>query len=251
VQSVKAALNCIGTGGGTRSVLGDLFGFFLRRVPTDPDTSVTARVSLTAHLQGLSGRHLHINVIGVGLDSLSAADQQTALEKIDYGIYRTRNIYQTVNLGIGRVQHWEITTAASGGRDDLGSEDEADDLTDEWTVQNNGIDVFVVRTISDADFVGTSPVPGDCDKDDKDDGLIGGEVNRDHEPFSRTFAHEIGHFLNLSHNHGADPACPTTTPGQNNLMAQTRCALSTRDSVLLTSGQGSTVRGRCQVRAGC
>jgi hypothetical protein len=34
-------------------------------------------------------------------------------------------------------------------------------------------------------------------------------------------------------------------------MAQTRCALSTRDSVLLTSGQGSTVRGRCQVRAGC
>lgn len=250
MQSVKAALSCIGMSGGTRSVLGDLFGFLLRRVPTDPDTTVTASVSLTAHLQGLSGRHLHVNAISVGFDTLSAADQQTALERIDYGIYRTRNIYRPVSLGIGRVQHWQISAAASGGRDDLGSDDEADDLTDEWTVPNNGIDVFVVRNISD-DFVGTSPVPGDCDKDDKDDGLIGGEINRGHEPFSRTFAHEIGHFLNLSHNHGADPACPATTAGQNNLMAQTRCAISARNSVLLTSGQGSTVRGRCQVRAGC
>lgn len=250
MQSVKAALSCIGASGGTRSVLGDLFGFFLRRVPTDPDTSVTASVSLTSHLQSLSGRHLHINVISVGFDARPAADQQTDLERIDYCIYRTRNIYQPVSLGIGRVQHWEISAAAAGGRDDIGSDDEADDLTDEWTVQNNGIDVFLVRNIS-ANFIGTSPVPGDCDKDDKDDGLIGGEIGGNHEQVSRTFAHEIGHFLNLSHNHGDRPACPTTTAGQNNLMAQTRCALSERNSVLLSSGQGSTVRGRCQVRAGC
>ena len=251
MKSVKAALSCIGASGGTRSVLGDLFGFFLRRVPTDPDTTVTASVSLTTHLQALAGRHVHLNVISVGFDTLSAADHQTALEKVDYSVYRTRNIYQTVNLGVGRVQHWEILAGDSGGRDDLGSEDEADDLTDEWSVQNNGVDLFVVRNISDGDFVGISPVPGDCDKDDKDDGLIGGEINRDHEPFSRTFAHELGHFLNLSHNHGAAPACPTTTAGQNNLMAQTRCALSARNSVLLTTTQGSTVRGRCQTRAGC
>jgi hypothetical protein len=79
--------------------------------------------------------------------------------------------------------------------------------------------------------------------------LVGGEINRAFEAFSRTVAHEIGHFLNLPHNHGDN--CPTTTAGQNNLMAQTRCVLSTRNSVLLTTSQGNTMRGRCQVRDGC
>ena len=99
------------------------------------------------------------------------------------------------------------------------------------------------------DFVGTSPRPGSCEKGPDNDGLVGGESGRSSEAVARTFAHEIGHFLNLPHNHGDD--CPTTTAGQNNLMAQTRCALSTRDSVLLTSVQGTTMRSRCQVRPGC
>jgi hypothetical protein len=250
VKSVRAALSCIGvSSAGNVSVLGDLFGFFLRRVPTDPDTSVRASVSLTSHLRALSGKHLNVNLISVGLDTLSSGDQQTALQKIDYGVYRTRNIYQAVNLGLGRVQHYEILAGDSDGRDDLGSESEADDLSDEWSVGNDGIDVFLVRNISDTDFVGISPRPGDCDKGGKDDGLVGGEVNRGSEAFSRTLAHEVGHFLNLPHNHEDD--CPTTTAGQNNLMAQTRCAISTRNSVLLTSAQGSTVRGRCQVKDGC
>src|SRR5262249_31994663 len=145
-------------------------------------------------------------------------------------------------------EHYRITAAESNGRDDLGSESEADDLENEWSVPNDGIDVFLVRNISD-DFVGISPRPGDCGKGGKDDGLIGGEINRGFEAFSRTMAHEIGHFLDLPHNHG-DDNCPSTTAGQNNLMAQTRCAISERDSVLLTTSQGNTMRGRCQVRNG-
>lgn len=249
MQSVKSALHCIGISGGTRSVLGDLFGYLQGRVPADPDATVRASVSLTEHLKGLSGRHFHLNLIQVGMDTLSAGDLQTIRNKIDYSVYRTRNIYRAVNLGLGRVQHWEISAADSGGRDDLGSGDEADDLTDEWSVPNDGIDAFLVRNISASDFIGTSPRPGDCDKGDKDDGLIAGERNLSFETFSRTVAHEIGHFLNLKHTHGDD--CPTTFAGRDNLMAQSRCSNSERTSVVLTSSQGATVRGRCQVHEGC
>jgi hypothetical protein len=247
--SIRSLLNCIDVDTSqTVSVLGHMFGFAQRRMPRDPDPTVRSSVSLLRQMRALQGRHLHINVIRVGFDGIPAADRDEAVEKFDYAIYRTRNIYRTVSLGIGRVEHFAVSTADANGRDDIGSEDEADALSDEWSVPNDGVDVFVVRSIS-AGFVGISPVPGSCQKGPDNDGLVGGESGRGFEAVARTFAHEVGHFLDLPHNHGDD--CPTTTAGQNNLMAQTRCALSTRDSVLLTSAQGTTMRGRCQVRAGC
>lgn len=250
MKSVTSTLDCIGVDTGrTVSVLRDLFGFSRGRLPDDP-TGAAVSVSLQAQLRALAGRHLHLNVVTVGFDGLPANGRDAAANKIDYAVHRTRTIYATVSLGLGRVEHYAIPTADADGRDDLGSEGEADDLSDEWSVPNDGVDAFVVRTISDTDFVGISPRPGDCDKDGKDDGLVAGEIGRAAEAFSRTFAHEIGHFLNLPHNHDNDE-CPSTTSGTNNLMAQTRCAPSTRTSVLLTGAQGSTVRGRCQTRTGC
>lgn len=250
MASVKSILDCIGVDtGGSVSILRRMFGFTRARVPPDPDTSVRAEVSVLRLVRDLQGEHIHVNVIRVGFDALSAADRATAFEKLDYAIYRIRNIYRPVRLGVGRIEHFLIDTADANGRDDLGSEDEADELSDEWTVPGNAIDAFVVRNISDGDFVGISPVGGSCDKDGKDDGLVAGEIGRGFEGFSRTFAHEIGHFLGLEHNHGDD--CPSTTAGQNNLMAQTRCAISTRTSVLLTGSQGSTMRDHCSVRGGC
>lgn len=248
---VRSILSCIGADqSGDVSLLFHGFGFIRGRVPPDPDTSVRAEVSVLRWMQGLQGRHIHLNVIRMGFDALSAADRATGLERIDYATYRTRNIYRQVSLGVGRVLHWFVDAADANGRDDIGSRDEAEQLWEEWSVPNNGIDVFVVRNISTSQFVGRSPVGGNCDKGGKDDGLLGGEINRAHEGFSRTFAHEIGHFLGLSHNHD-DGECPTTTAGQNRLMAQTGCAVSLRTSVNLTSGEGSTMRGHCATRAGC
>lgn len=252
MASVRSILNCVGVDtGGNVSVLFHMFGFARGRVPSDPDTSTTARVSVLRQIKDVQGRHLHLNAIRVGFDLIAAGSLDQAEEKLDYAIYKIRNVYRQVSLGVGRVEHYVITSGEADGADDLGSEDEADELSDDWSVQNNGVDVFVVRNISDSDFVGISPVGGSCDKSSKDDGLIGGEINRDFDPFARTFAHEIGHFLGLSHNHGGDSDCPSTTAGQNNLMAQTRCAISVRDSVLLTSGQGNTMRRHCSVRDGC
>ena len=250
-SSVKSVLACVGIGTSSDvSVLLHGFGFIRSRVPTDPDTSVRAEVSLLSHIQGIRGEHLNLNVIRVGFDARPASSFDDDLQKLDYAVYKTRNIYRQVNVGVGRVQHWFIDQADANGRDDIGSEDEAEALRDEWTVPNDGVDAFMVRNIS-ASFVGISPVGGACDKDSKDDGLVAGEINRSYDEIGRTFAHELGHYFDLPHNHGDKPDCPDTTAGQNNLMAQTRCAISTRNSTLLTSGQGSTIRSHCLVKDDC
>jgi hypothetical protein len=262
MASVKQIMGCIGrdTSQGL-SVLQHLFGFWRRQVPTDP--VATAEVSVLDQVRGLQGRHLHLNVIAVGWwNTLPTSQQDTAREKIDYAIYRTRNIYAAVNLGVGRVNHYVITQDEADGAHDVGSEGEADELSDDWSVDNNGIDCFVVRTIS-ADFVGISPVDGDCDKGGKRDGLVAGAIDRGgvtagFDAFSRTFAHEIGHYLDLQHNHddGDNCAnCPGSVAACDNLMAQTRCANccgnGVRAGVLLTSNQGSTMRGHCTTQSGC
>jgi hypothetical protein len=199
----------------------------------------------------------------VGIDNFSNSE----IDGIDYAIYQAQRIFRTVNLGIGRVEHYDITSAEARGTDNLGSHGEAVSLIYRATVPNNGLDVFMVSTISDPDaWVGTAPsVPGPCQKGyepDKStpfweptigDGIIGGRVDRPSEGVSRTFVHEIGHFLGLKHNH--DDGCPDSTSGCNNLMAQTRCANSCGSGVCeainLTESQGEIIRDHCYVHHGC
>lgn len=237
-ENVKSIMNCIGVNtSGTVSVLGNLFGLLRKKVPNDPCETTTAEVSVLSQVNRLKGKHVHLNVIRVGINNFTSAE----VDKIDYAIYRAHKILNTRSLGVGRVEHYDISSGDSNGRADIGSDDEAEDLTQEWTVDNNALDVFVVDNIS-AGFVGLSPVPGPCDKDAKGmNGVLGGEVNRSSQGVARTFVHEIGHYLGLSHKNSSP----------DNLMCQTSGANSVCDSVLLTSSQGTKIRGHCAVKNGC
>lgn len=259
MASVKAIMNCIGVEtSGTRSLLFWLFGFIRGRVPPDAGSTTTAQVSLLQLIRDLQGQHTNVNVIRVGFDTIADTGfngpLDVAFQKLDYCIYRIRNIYRPQSLGIGRVQHWFITQAEANGRDDIGSTDEADALFAEWSVPNDGLDMFVVLDIDD--FLGWSPIEGSCDKTDDDDGSLGGHISRGFDAISRTFAHEAGHFLGLEHNHGDDD-CPSTTAGRNRLMAQTGCAPNpggvrdVRNSVNLTNSEGVDMRDHCSVHGGC
>jgi hypothetical protein len=192
MESVRSIMNCIGVDtSGRVSLLVHLFGFFRARVPTDPCSSATAQVSLLDHVNSLKGRHVHLNIIRVGIDNFTDDE----IDRIDSAIYRTRDIYRTVNLGVGRIEHYDVLASDANGHDDLGSEAEAIELTQDGSIPNDGLDVFMVDNISDPDdWVGISPIDGPCDKDAAGwIGLIGGEVNRPADRVARTFAHEIGH----------------------------------------------------------
>ncbi len=249
--SVRDLLDCVDADlTEDQSLLRRLFGFRRGLVPPDP-TGADASVSVRQLAVDIDGDHIHLNVIAMGFDALNTANLASARIDVDYCIYRIRNIYRPQGVGVGRVLHYSVDRDDADGLDVINGSDECVELWRSFYVDNDGIDAFVVRSISG--LLGLSPVGGDCGKQSKDDGLVAGGVDNNAEGLSRTFAHEVGHFLGLDHNHNElpDGPCPATTAGQNNLMAQTGCAISVRNSVILTNTQGNDMDDHCTIREGC
>ena len=141
---------------------------------------------------------IDVNLIAVGRDNFSNGNVDQMLNSLT----GARQIYAQVGLNIGTVRRFRIEASQAGALEIVDSLAEADQLTDDWTVGNNALDVFVVRSMNGAD--GWSAVGGSCDKNSK--GMTGSVVslNGSLANSGNTFAHEMGHYLGLDHIAAAD-----------------------------------------------
>lgn len=253
--SIKDLANCAGMDtSGSFSILGDFFGFRRSRVPEDEGLSGSDRasVSLLQLAQDLDDDFVNLNIIKIGADQFVVDGNPSTSRPsndnhhlIDYCIYRVRNIFRTRGVGVGRILHFSVDTADAQGHDNCTSRSETEEITDTWTVNNDGIDTFVPFILNVPSgtgiLLGRSAVNGPCEaKDDK--GMNGSVFGLwSPEQASRTFAHEVGHYLKLGHRNSSP----------DNLMCQSGSANNMRTSVDLTSSQGSSMRSHCLMNSGC
>jgi Metallo-peptidase family M12B Reprolysin-like len=168
---------------------------------------------------------ISINIIRVGSELFTAADITT----INNAIEVLRTTYATVGLTLRRVERFVIPLARAAGRDVINSNGEAETLTDEWTVPNHAVDVFFVKSYIGS-VAGLSPVGGPCDKNAK--GMDGSVVELVGSTTGQVLAHEVGHYLGLSH----------VTGNSANLMFP-----SVPNGGTLTAAQGNTMKSHCFV----
>jgi reprolysin-like metallo-peptidase family M12B len=215
------------------------------------------KISLLRQLQLLKNGYINLNIIRVGVDALhfTAADD----EEISFAIQTTRNIYAAVNLGVGRIGHFEIPLADSKGRDIISDDAEAKSLTDEFTVPNTWVNVFIVLnawagTCGGCSTVGISAIDGPCDKytTSARTGVIVTLGSTSPDLTGQTLAHELGHYLGLSHvcefaPGGSCLSGTCTTAHQSSLMFP--CTMTT--AVTISDEEFRNMSDHCFVNAGC
>lgn len=229
MASLKRLIRCVGLSGRI-SVHDDFYGYWTRS---------KRKLSLARQAALLAGKHVHMNVILVGVEDFNDLDARAT----DNALHTARTVYGAVGLGIGRIARFQISKAQAHGLNVINSDDQATDLANDWTVPNDGLDIFLVRNAW-GNTVGVSDAPGPCDKNDTYDAadakfyMTGSVV--DIESQISTLAHEAGHYLGLQH---VDPKDPKNA---NNLMLP-----AAPSNPVLTSSQGQTMRKHCFAKRGC
>lgn len=223
---------------GTVSLARDIYGYRQGHLPTNPVGAGTT-ISLRKWAALGQGNSFNLNVVAVGIESFTA----TMFDEIDTAVGRMREIYGAIGVGVKWVLHWHITTEDADGTDVITSQDEIDNLLSGFAVDNGGIDLYFPAGWNpqgaDAGLLGKSVIDGPCpaDKDVKGNkgscvGLTGKTLS------SRTAAHEVGHYLSLTHRQ-SEP---------QDIMAQTQFAASpTWQAVGFDADQADDVRLHCMV----
>jgi hypothetical protein len=242
--SLRQIAQCLGLSGNF-SVIHDFLGY--RTDFTGRNTSLLQQVRL------LRNRRINLNIIRTGIDNFVLADEQ----EIDNAIQVTRAIFATVNLGIGRVEHWDISVADANGRDVPTSDADARSLTDEWTVPNASFDVYFVLngwpgSTAGLTTIGLSAVNGPCDKNSSS-AMTGCVVvlSTAAATTGQCLAHELSHYHGLSH------VCILgSTGGCSGGSCQPQHQPSLMHPCIpnggnLSSGEGQTMNNHCFVNDGC
>jgi hypothetical protein len=238
MASLRHVAQCIGVGGDF-SLLHHFFG--MRSVP------LATQVSLLQQIKHVQGSHFNFNVILVGHDALTPSE----LDDVNRAVFDTRKIYSKAGVGVGRVEWFEIPVSMAHGHGDIGSDDEAVELTNSWTVHNNGLDVFVIRDgwqEDDNQRSGLSDQYASCDKD-AGKSMSGSVVSVSGIMSGVTMAHELGHDLGLFHitDLDADELDQATEAQIKNLMFPFALSLAAE----LTPGQVLVILQHCLIQPGC
>lgn len=223
---------------GTISLVRDIYGYRQGHLPTNPIGDGTS-MSLRKWAALGQGNSFNLNVVAVGIESFTDG----MFDEIDTAVGRMREIYGAIGVGVKWVLHWQIPTAEAGGADVLTSQDEIDDLLSGFAVPNGGIDLYFPAgwnvPVAGGMLLGKSVIDGPCpgDKDVKGNkgscvGLTGTMSS------SRSAAHEVGHYLSLTHRQN-EP---------HDLMAQTGVAADPKwQAVGFDADQADDVRLHCMV----
>src|SRR5678809_1375018 len=121
-------------------------------------------LSVLALISKAMQRKVDLNIIRVGAESFTAQDEFeifAALKVLEV-------LYSTVDLGIGKTEHFGIPLDEANGHEDIDSLDEATALEDEFGFSGKAVDIFLVQTFA-GPVVGRSPIGGACKGADEPD----------------------------------------------------------------------------------
>ncbi|QIE43443.1 hypothetical protein [Meridianimarinicoccus aquatilis] len=208
-----------------------------------PHGAINRELRLLSHISNIRGQAINLSVILVAHEpGYGGQFTQANCQRIQAGIDRMREIYAQVGLGVRRIYWSYIPVAQAGGYSTVDGS-EATDLTNDWSGDNDGIDVFWVSNVTDAG--GWSNSDGPCNKD-QDKVRTGAvlEISNSDDFTGILLAHEVGHYLRLRH-------FTTIT----NLMGvdsnNDGIGELNSTSTDLTSDQGDRMKDSCFVRNPC
>jgi hypothetical protein len=238
--SVRAtAASCLGVSP-PFSVNTHLYGYIFR--DASGTVGITQPRSVKRQLELMKGRAINICIFLVGHENdFSGVVTLAQVIAVQQAMQTVRDLYGQVNLGVRTLFWRRIDMDDVGNYVIITDRPEAVDLTDDFSGPNDGIDVFYVQSILNAG--GWSTITGPCDKDEKDE-MTGAVIELSSGILGILTAHEVGHYLGLSHGTTITNVMGVDSNGDG---------IGELDSTStnLTSSQGTTMRGHCAVRSPC